>query len=333
MNFNPVQGPSVAPSALESVTPAQGEASALTDRGLRGGTTVDLGPLAFPWPHQPFGEVLRSSSGSAAGHSAISGWLGCPEQSRLRSLGITRKPSSWSTNELDALAFGTLCHVLSAVRPVYGEPAVYELLRQWSNEIDPEALMKATLLFRTYDTLYPLRMDPFEYLGVESEVRTDIGTRQGGSCIRTVRYDAVVRLSGDIFSLETKTMARSGPSTLAPYTPQAMVQQALWNANPALVAKYGPMRGVIFNCLIKTETPNADRLNPRYYSKAQEQLALDYMRLPEDGVTYAQNPDGSFPKFLHACWGRWRPCQYIGLCHEGAWGDYKDHAGETYNGP
>lgn len=342
MTQPPVQGPaSAAPQALESVAPVHGEVSALTDRDLSGRarpsvpTTKDLGPLSFPWPTESFTEFLSKSSGSAAGHSAVSGWLGCPEQSRLYSLGIRRKPSSWTSDSIDALAFGTLCHVLSAVRPVYGESAPYELLHQWAGEIDPEAVQKAELLFRTYDLMYPLRMDPFQYLGVESEVYTDIGTRQGNSCVRTVRYDAVVRLNtGEIFSLEKKTMARSGNSTLAPYTPQAMIQQAIWNANSDLVAKYGAMRGVIFDCLIKTATPNVERLNPKYFSKAQEQLALDYMRLPDDGgVTFAKNPDGTNPRMLHACWGRWRPCQYIGLCHEGAWGDYEDKNGETYGGP
>lgn len=335
MSTPTVSGPSAAPLSLRSVTAATGEVRALTDSGLRGGT-ISLGPLQFPWPYLSFSDFLRSGGGSAAGHSAVSGWLGCPEQSRLHSLGISRKPSSYATDELSALAFGSLAHVLGAIRIVYGEPAVYELLHQWSGELDPESRQKADLLFRTYDLMYPLVMDPFEYLGVESEVYTDIGTRTGQMCLRTVRYDAVVRLkqTGEIFSLEKKTMARSGNSTLAPYTPQAMIQQAVWNANEALVAQYGRMRGIIFDCLIKTATPNIERLNPRYFSKRQELFALQYMRLPDDGgVTFGVNEDGSFPKMLHACWGRWRPCQYIGLCHEEAWGDYEDKNGDTYAGP
>lgn len=338
MNGPTVSGGPAAPQSVGSSTPRIEGGSALDDGTSRSGpaTTVDLGPLRFPWPTMGFSAFLAGTSASAAGHSAISGWLGCPERSRLTSLGVSRKPSSYASDELSALAFGSLCHVLAAVRPVYGENAVFDLLHQWQHEIDPESRQKAELLFRTYNLMYPLVMDPFEYLGVESEVLTDIGMRSGQPCIRTVRYDAVVRLrnSGELFSFEKKTMARSGNSTLAPYTPQAMIQQALWNKNPALVQKYGRMTGVIFDCLIKTITPNVERLPPRIFSKRQEILALDYMRLPDDGgATFMKYPDGTYPKMLHACWGRWSPCQYINLCHEESYGDYEDKQGETYAGP
>lgn len=335
MNTLPVNGTSPATRLVGSSTPPTEKDSAFDDGILRGGPTTDLGPLDFPWPEGSFSDFLGRSGASAAGHSAVSGWLTCPESSRLRSLGIRRKPSSYDIEELDALAFGTLCHVLGAVRPVYGEEAVYELLRQWAAEIDPASAQKADLLFKTYDLSFPLALDPFRYLGVESEVITDIRTRQGGSCLRTVRYDGVIRLtSGEIFSFEKKTMARSGSNSLSAYTTQAMVQVALWNANEALVKKYGTMRGVIFDCLIKTATPNVDRIGPKYYSLTQQKLALDYMRLPDDGgATFTKNPDGTYPRMLHNCFGRWRPCQYVGLCHDEAWGDYEDENGETYEGP
>lgn len=330
----------VASEPLRSVDAGIREENALTDVLLSDGCTVDLGPLRFAWPMGSFSDFLRAGGPSVAGHSAVSGWLSCPEASRLRALGIHRKPYSGNDGELDALAFGNLAHVLSAVRPVYGEPAVYQLLNQWRGEIDSESLMKAELLFKTYDTLYPLIADPFEYLGVESEVRTNIGSRGGAACIRTVRYDAVVRLRnpdgsrGAIFSLEKKTMSRSGASALNAYTAQAMIQQGLWNANAVLVEKYGSMAGVVFDCLVKTITPTAERVGPKIYSNRQQNMALDYLRLPDDGgVIYAQNEDGTYPKFLHACWGRWRPCEYIGLCHEEANGDYEDRGGNTYEGP
>jgi len=335
MNTPSVNGASPATRQVGSSTPPAEKGAALDDGTLRGGTTTDLGELDFPWPEGSFADLLAESRGSAAGHSAVSNWLTCPEASRLKSLRIQRKPQSYEVDEMNALAFGTLCHVLGAIRPVYGEAAVYELLAQWASEIGPEALLKADLLFKTYDLSFPLELDPFRYLGVESEVLTDIRTRQGAPCIRTVRYDAIIKLeSGEIFSFEKKTMARSGAGSLSAYTTQAMVQVALWNANEALVQKYGTMRGVIFDCLIKTVTPNVERVGPKYYSNAQQNLALDYMRLPDDGgATFSKNPDGTFPRMLHACFGRWRACEFVGLCHDEAWGDYEDRDGNTYAGP
>ena len=59
--------------------------------------------------------------------------------------------------------------------------------------------------------------------------------------------------------MERKTMARSGAGSIKPYYPQGMVQMALWNANVALVQQYGPMRGVIYESLVKTKAPSVDR--------------------------------------------------------------------------
>ncbi len=87
---------SVAPAALRSVNAEVQEPVALTDDGLRDGCTVDLGPLRFEWPKYGFGDFLAAGGPSAAGHSAISGWLSCPESSRLRSLGVQRKASAYA---------------------------------------------------------------------------------------------------------------------------------------------------------------------------------------------------------------------------------------------
>ena len=298
--------------------------------------TQVLPAFGFEWPKMGFDAYLQTQRGSFAGHSAISGWLSCPERARLRAAGIIRRMASYSQDELTAMAFGTLCHVLSAVRTAYGEQAPYMLMDQWASSINEEQLMKAKLIFRTMDGNYPLALDPFDRLGVEVEVISDVQTRSGAVCLRSVRYDEVVRMKSDgaIFSLEKKTMSRSGQSGINPYLPQGMCQQALWNANEALVQRYGKMRGVIFECMIKTTTPNVDRVGPRYFSQWQQSLALEYLRLPEDGgVQFSKNADGTYPRMLHACWGRYQPCEYINLCHENAHGDYEDAHGNTYQEP
>ena len=303
-------------------------------------TTTELPPLGTGFKvAQNLEDVFKWSGASRAGYSAVSEWLTCPERSRLHALGVQRKGRSSSYEEkLNALDLGTLIHYLRALRILHGEQSVYDSLNRWQNDLSPDDHDKAFYLMKTYDQLFPLGVprltpngvifdggDPFEYLGVEVEVRTELKTRDGGSCIRSVRYDTVIRpLDGTgVYSFEAKTTGKSGEASMQPYIPQGICQNTIWNANPALVAKYGEMRGTIYDAYIKTQTPNADRYGPHFYSKRQQVMALEYLRLPEDGTVYRKNADGSYPKMLHACWGRWAPCQYIDLCHEGSHGEFE----------
>jgi hypothetical protein len=100
---------------------------------------------------------------------------------------------------------------------------------------------------------------------------------------------------------------------------------ALWNSNAALVAKYGPMKGVLYDMMIKTKVPQADRHGPFYVSKLQQTRALEYLRLPDQlafpVLTSATGP--SYPRFLHSCWGRFKPCPYVNLCHDNSVGEYE----------
>jgi hypothetical protein len=104
-----------------------------------------------------------------------------------------------------------------------------------------------------------------------------------------------------------------------------MSHVALWNSNPALVQKYGPMKGVLYDMMIKTKVPQADRHGPFYVSKLQQTRALEYLRLPEQiefpVLTSTTGP--AYPRFLHSCWGRFKPCPYINLCHDNSVGEYE----------
>ena len=298
--------------------------------------TTELVSVA-PQRDQRFADVLASSSGSAAGFHANSEWLTCPENARLRALGIKFRgfeSSRYENTELNALDFGTLMHALLAFRVWYGHDAAMQQLDFWRQEIG-ESYVKASLMLGTYEQTFPQAMESLTFLGVECEVITNIrmGDNDPRPCLRTVRYDAVVlvRAAEDgvpqLYSLERKTMARSGGTTA--YSGQGMVQMMLWNNNAALVAKHGPMRGVIFEALVKTKNPSVDRI-PAYFAPSQQDLAREYMRHSESGrVQFKALPDGTYPKMLHACWGRWRPCDYISGCHEQSWGDYVDEDGNT----
>lgn len=286
--------------------------------------TVELPAITYAVP-QSLAEITRQGA-SAVGNSAVGAWLGCPQFSYLQSQGVERKQDEDVHVEygLSALAFGSLFHALRAVRLVHGHAAAEDVLTGLASrrELNAEDSQKALLLLRVYDDTYPLQTEPFQVLGVEVEVITNIRDWWGRPLYRTVRYDTVIRLDGAIFSLECKTMAKAGVSSINPYVPQGMVHSAIWNSNEALVAKYGAMQGTIWDCAIKTTTPRAERIGPRYFSTTQQQLALDYLRLP-DAIQMPRMPDGSYPKFLHTCWGRWSPCKYIGLCHDGTYGDYQ----------
>lgn len=287
-------------------------------------TTIDIPPLGFKVP-QSLHDITGQGS-SAAGYSAISGFLTCPEYSNLRARGVRRKPSAYAgTYEMDALTFGSFAHAFCAVRVVHGEEFAHDWLRGFKTrgEILESDWLRLSFLFKVYDSLWPLANDPFRYLGVEVEVKTDIKDRLGATLVRTVRYDAVVQYpNGDLYSFERKTAARSGQRALDPYLPQTWVQTMLWNKNESLVAKYGQMKGYIFDHLIKKESPTVDRVGPFHVSKLHQKLALEYMRLPER-TGFERNEDGSYPRFLHACFGRWRPCDYTSLCHEDAQGEYQ----------
>lgn len=291
-------------------------------------------------PNMELADVFASASGSAAGYHAVSTWLTCPEQSRLKSLGVrsTLKGSDLGGEQLSALDLGTLVHHLRAVRIIHGVDAMDAALRRWSPTMHPDDVNLVSLLFAVYEMNYPLARDrqTFEVLGVEAEVVTNVAASPHHTPIyRTVRYDTVIRdKSGAVFSFEAKTMSRSGQNSLNAYTTQAMVQQTLWNRNPALVAKYGKMRGVLFDCLVKTKAPNVDRVGPRHFGRVHEEMTLSYLRLPENGgVKFEVQPDGTFPKMLHACYGRYSPCEYVNLCHEQSFGEYEFRDGRPYRHP
>lgn len=274
-----------------------------------------------------FAKVLEHSSGSAAGFSVNSEWLTCPEKSRLRAAGVRFKGWGGVKDELNALEFGTLIHELLRFRVWYGPEAALQQLEAWRPEL-LESYVKAALMMGAYDATFGFAEEPLKFVGVECEVVTNIrmGRNDSRPCFRSVRYDGIVRAGGmdgsdpQLYSLERKTAARSAGTSA--YTIQGMVQVAIWNSNPELVAQHGRMRGVIFEVGVKTKMPSWDRI-PAYFSPQQELLALDYMRLSENGgVMFRPLPDGTYPKMLHACWGKYSPCEYIPLCHEGVIGDY-----------
>lgn len=289
--------------------------------------TLILPPMSAPIP--PSWEEARKGGGSAAGYHAVSEWMTCPERSRLSKLGV--RPSTGEYVEegsLSDLDFGILIHTLRGIRVVHGMQVMVEVLSGWRAAIGDTSYMRAALLMAVYDQTFPRETDPLEYLGIEVEVRTNVAKPGAKPLIRTVRYDTLVyaqNASGvkELYSFECKTSSRSGPGVLLPYYPQGMVQMALWNANAALVEQYGIMRGVIFDLMVKTKNPSCDRI-PRAFNTHQQELARAYMRLPENGgAQFTVQPDGSYPRMLHACWGRWRPCEFINLCHEQAFGSYE----------
>jgi hypothetical protein len=302
--------------------------------------TKTLPPISFPIPRSI--EELLETEASFAGYHAVSTYLGCPERSRLRALGVRRKPHAYQIREpgdpmsLDALSFGQVIHTLLAIRVIYGQRVAERLLlrdeRPEEPAVKPLALMeedraKALLMLRTYDATFPLDADlaMYRYVGIETPIVADVSEAQDGTCLRTARYDAVIQQDDPVrgrvvYSLEHKTAARGGQ--MREYTPQAMVQVALWNSLPTLVAEYGPMVGVIFDVLVKQVVPRVERLAPRYITKKQSALAIEYLRLPEK-IQFPMNADGSYPRLLNECYGRYSPCDYVDLCLEGAWGEYE----------
>lgn len=287
--------------------------------------TTELPPLQFDVPSTL--EEMLSGGSSPAGWSAISEYLTCPEKTRLRTLGIRRIPRQPVDNlvdELSATGFGTLMHTVLAIRPVYGSEVASAFLAESpiAKALHPIDQQKAQAMLRVYETEYPLENEPWEYIGVETTVVTDIG----GGALRSVRYDKLVRMKRDhaLFSLEHKTASRQGTQYVASYTPQMLVQQTLWNKNPHLVAKYGRMQGVFIDQLVKTQIPKCERLGPYLFDRWQEDQMVDTLKLADtmyESMVVA--PDGSWPKFRNNCWGRFGACEYLGLCWDNAVGDYE----------
>jgi len=289
------------------------------------GVTKELPPLGYKIPNSI--EEILSGGASALGLSAVTDYLTCPERSRLRAAGVRRKPKDLGLDGVidiseDALAFGSVMHAIRATRIAYSIIEAVDLIKNL--RIDEASKKKAFHMIRVYDNIYPKAADPFDYLGVEVEVRSDIGDGKGGALIRSVRYDSVVRMKADgaIFSFECKTSSRSGNNALSAYTAQKFTHPSLWNSNSHIRGKYGTMRGTIYDLMVKTEVPSADRVGPHYVSSVHQQLAIDYLRLPGQ-VQLPLSSDGAHTRMLHSCYGRYRPCEYVNLCHERSYGDYE----------
>src|SRR5574342_59193 len=293
-------------------------------------------------------DEMFSVGGSVAGTSAVAGWLSCPERTRLERLGVRRKSHSidlsivenedssmsrWSIDGLEAREFGTLMHVLLAIRWVYGVDKAFELIGPIEASIhDPfngsdysggiglglDDRFKAFHLLKEYDYSWPKEEEPFEVLGVETEVISDVKDINGGPCLRSTKYDMVVRLKADnrIYSLEHKTTSRSGDSSMSSYRLQFAVQCTVWNSNPTLVGSYGPMVGVIPDVLVKTKVPKCERLSPRWINNQYMQRAIEWLRLPDE-VRIPKTVYGGYPRFLHSCYGKFGMCEYIPLCWDG----------------
>jgi len=288
-----------------------------------------------PWSNTIPGSIsaILNSSGSFAGHSAVSGFLTCPQASYLKRIGVQRRMAPILDGvlaPLNPLEFGTLIHALLAVRVRWGFEKAHDVLDECllsKPRLSSVDHLKAFHILKTYDNTFPLRAEPFQYLGVEVEVVACIGFLPSGApMLRSARYDNLVLVPSispgvgpSVFSLETKTASRSGG--VGQYRSQFVTQVAIFNSSP-LRLTYGPMVGVIPNIIVKTEVPRCERLAPHYVSVHESTIALAYLALPEI-VHFPLMRDGSYPKFLHACWGKYSPCEFIGLCWENLLGDYE----------
>ncbi len=281
-------------------------------------------------------ELLDASGPSSAGLSATTAFVGCPRYSELRALGVKNKPTNAELEgpvELPAMYFGVVMHALRAERLLYGPQAHYALLEHWRHEMDIKDYLKALGLWQTYDAMFPWGRDPFEYLGVECEVKTPLRLWNGQWVVKTVRYDSVIRYpDGSIYSFECKTSAKGGYGAVRPYLVQGMTHSGLWNANPWLVSRYGRMTGSLFDLLIKTKEPDADRI-PEYFSEHQQKRALLFLISPHQSVQFVRDPEtGKMPEMFGHCYGYWRPCEYVGICHDQSYGAYQYKDGRDYDG-
>ena len=278
---------------------------------------------------------LRQQQGSALGYHWVSDTLTCPERARLRALGVRSTAEAvgdpqgelyGNRDGMNPRDFGSILHLLRALRIIYGMGRVHDTLESWRSQLRAVTWARLATIMAAYDAAYPLP-DGITYIGVECGITTRLPLREGGnrgSVYRTVRYDAVGYIPStdgsdhELFSFELKSSSRGGGDAVLPYSAQAFSQVALWNANPHLTAKYGRMHGVVFDLMIKGTAPSADRLPPMYVSRAQQELALDFLALPSNGRWRSKlAPDGSAPRNLAACYGKWEPCEYIPLCLHG----------------
>jgi hypothetical protein len=305
--------------------------------------TTILPAISYPLPTSA-DDLFSRARGSAAGYHAVSSMLTCLRQHFLHAR-IQRKGTGGyndDSGKMNKRSFGTLIHALLAVRIVYGQEAAEQLLILSGGAgitsgglpnfgpvgagISLEDLQKALTIVKMYGAEYPFQIEPWTYLGVEAEVFTDIGDGHGGSCVRTAIYDAVVKRFDQpsvVWSLEKKTASRSGTSVMDQYMPQFSTQCVVWNSNPSLVARYGPMAGVIPDVIVKTSVPKCERHLPRYISRFMQYLTTSWLRLPEE-IRYPVFGDGQLPPaMLHACWGKYEPCEFVGLCWEGLFGEYE----------
>ncbi len=283
--------------------------------------TTDLPPLGYKVPAS-LAEMF-SVEASRFGHTYVSSYLTCPERARLRALKVRPKKDNVISGptELNYLEFGSFVHSLLATRTVYGHEQALQMLEYFRADLVGDDYLKLLHILKIYDMTFPLEQDPFQYLGVEVEVFTDIGDGKGNPLVRTVRYDGLISDGKSIYSLERKTASRGGNATLNSYTPQFMVQVALWNSNESLVEKYGKMNGTLADLVIKTTVPKCER-HAKYFSKLHEQRALEYLRLPEH-IRFPANSDGSHTRLLHACQGKYSSCEYMPLCFEEAVNDFE----------
>lgn len=278
-------------------------------------------------------EALLSGGPSLAGWSVTSGMMECPYRGQLLAHKV-RPRVAWALgDELDRLGYGSLIHVLLAVRWCYGMEWAFNLLKSPGYaELHPADKLKAEVAIMTYDFTWPRETEPFGVLGVECEVFTEIAP----GTISSVRYDAVVKpfkrnpatgqylleFEDHVLSLERKTTATGGESTMMGYTGQFYTQVANWNANAALVEKYGPMVGVVGDLITKHKVPRAERIGPRYISKFQQDFARRYLAYKAQ-IRYPVDAQGRLPQMLNACIGRYGPCPFFSLCHDNSVNSYE----------
>jgi len=284
-------------------------------------------------------DEILSTGASEEGHTATSRRILCPEYARLVESGVRRKRFETPISlEPDYLAWGSIIHAIRAVRIVHGHPRALQLISDL--DLCNEDKIKLLTMWKVYESLFPVAEEayapqglpwPFRYLGIETEVWTDLGDGYGGPLLKSVRYDSVIAPldgSGVVYSFECKTSSRSGQGALAAYRTQFATQTTIWNRNEALVAKYGPMKGVIADMIVKTEVPKIDRLGPFYCGELWEQRITEFNRLispnpQRSQVVLRPNLDGTYPRFLTACFGKYRPCEFLDYCWEDAQGAYE----------
>lgn len=283
-------------------------------------TTTDLPPFGYKVPRTL--QEMFSVGASKYGHTYVSRYLACPELARLKSLGVrVKRDLITGPVELNNLDFGSFVHSLLATRAVYGHDQSLMMLEYFRPELVTDDYLKLLHTLKIYDITHPAETEPFKYLGIEVEVFTNIGDGKGNPLVRSVRYDGLIFDGNSVYSLERKTASRGGNATINSYTPQFMVQVALWNTNDALVQKFGKMNGTLVDLVIKTTVPKCER-HARHFSRLHEERALEYLRLPEH-IKFPANEDGSHARMLHTCQGKYSSCEYMSLCFEQAVNDYE----------